>query len=160
MILSGRYAAVVSDYQMPEMDGIALLKQVRKAGSRVPFIIFTGKGREEVAIEALNSGVDFYIQKGGDPKAQFVELANAVRQLSGKRKAEAALLRSEKMLYEAQSLAHLGSWEFNHGTGDLIWSDEVYRIFGLDPGEPMTYDRFLASVHPDDRALVDAVYRY
>lgn len=44
MILSGRYDAVVSDYQMPEMNGIELLKRVREAGSRVPFIIFTGKG--------------------------------------------------------------------------------------------------------------------
>jgi DNA-binding NarL/FixJ family response regulator len=46
----------------------------------VPFIIFTGKGREEVVIEALNSGADFYIQKGGDPKAQFAELAHKIRQ--------------------------------------------------------------------------------
>ncbi|HOI59508.1 MAG TPA: response regulator, partial [Methanoculleus sp.] len=53
MIRTGRYDAVISDYQMPEMDGIELLKQVREAGSRVPFIIFTGRGREEVAIEAL-----------------------------------------------------------------------------------------------------------
>lgn len=159
MILAGRYAAVVSDYQMPEMDGIALLKRVREAGSRVPFIIFTGRGREEVAIEALNNGADFYLQKGGDPKAQFAELANAVRQLAGRQRAEAAVHKTEEMLHKAQSLAHLGSWEFDHGTGRLIWSDETYRIFGLDAGEPPTYEGFLAAVHPDDRALVDTAYR-
>ncbi|MDK2916308.1 MAG: hypothetical protein PWR25_865 [Euryarchaeota archaeon] len=158
MILAGRYDAVVSDYQMPEMDGIELLKRVREAGSRVPFIIFTGKGREEVAIEALNSGADFYIQKGGNPKAQFAELANAVRQLAGRQRAEVAVSRTEKMLHKAQSLAHLGSWEFDHLTGRLTWSDEVYRIFGLDPGEPPTYEDFLAKVHPDDRAAVDTMY--
>ncbi|MHC1629378.1 MAG: PAS domain-containing protein [Methanoculleaceae archaeon] len=68
------FDAIVSDYQMPEFDGIQLLKHIRAHGDKTPFIIFTGKGREEVAIEALNSGADFYLQKGGDPKAQFAEL--------------------------------------------------------------------------------------
>ncbi|MDV2481838.1 PAS domain S-box protein [Methanoculleus sp. Wushi-C6] len=159
MILSGRYDAIVSDYQMPEMDGIALLKEVRKAGSRVPFIIFTGRGREEVAIEALNNGADFYIQKGGNPKTQFAELANAVRQLAGRRRAEAAFRESEEMLHKAESLAHLGSWEFDHRAGRLVWSDEVYHIFGLDPaGQPPSYETFLSMVHPDDRTLFDTTY--
>ena len=158
MIMAGRYDAVVSDYQMPEMDGIDLLKQVREAGNRVPFIIFTGRGREEVAIEALNNGADFYLQKGGNPKTQFAELANAIRQLAGRRRAEAAVRKSEEMLHKAESLAHLGSWEFDHGTGRLTWSDETYRIFGLDPGEPPTYEAFLAAVHPDDRTRVDTMY--
>jgi PAS domain S-box-containing protein len=74
------YDCIISDYQMPVMDGIVFLKTVRSRGSVVPFIIFTGKGREEVVIEALNSGADFYLQKGGDPKAQFVELAHKIRQ--------------------------------------------------------------------------------
>ncbi|KAF5087475.1 Chemotaxis response regulator protein-glutamate methylesterase [anaerobic digester metagenome] len=88
MVRTGRYDVIVSDYIMPEMDGIALLQQVRETGSQVPFIIFTGRGREEVAIEALKSGADFYLAKGGDPRAQFAELANAVRQLAGKQRAE------------------------------------------------------------------------
>jgi len=74
------YDCIISDYQMPVMDGIVFLKTVRSKGNIGPFIIFTGKGREEVVIEALNSGADFYLQKGGDPKAQFVELAHKVRQ--------------------------------------------------------------------------------
>ena len=74
------YDCIISDYQMPIMDGIVFLKTVRSKGNIGPFIIFTGKGREEVVIEALNNGADFYLQKGGDPKAQFVELAHKVRQ--------------------------------------------------------------------------------
>lgn len=88
---SGRYEAVVSDYQMPGMDGITLLKTIRQSGCTVPFIIFTGKGREEVVIEALNSGADFYLQKGGDPRAQFAELAHKLRQAVKARRAENAL---------------------------------------------------------------------
>lgn len=68
------YDIVVSDFQMPDMNGIELLKVLRSGGNTVPFIIFTGKGREEVVIDAINSGADFYLQKGGDPKSQFAEL--------------------------------------------------------------------------------------
>src|SRR5512139_1506616 len=59
------FDAIVSDYQMPEMDGIELLKNVRKSFGNIPFIIFTGRGREEVVIEAINNGADFYIRRGG-----------------------------------------------------------------------------------------------
>ena len=65
---------ILSDYQMPVMDGITFLKEVRLQFADLPFILFTGRGREEVVIEAINNGVDFYLQKGGDPLAQFAEL--------------------------------------------------------------------------------------
>jgi len=83
-----RYDAVVSDYMMPGMDGISLLKEIRKGGDDVPFIMFTGRGREEVVIEAFTSGATFYIQKGGDPLVQFAELSHKIRQAVDKRKAE------------------------------------------------------------------------
>lgn len=79
ILTSAHYDAIISDYQMPGMDGIAFLKVLRSRGDQTPFIIFTGKGREEVVIEALNSGADFYLQKGGDPKAQFAELAHKLK---------------------------------------------------------------------------------
>jgi PAS domain S-box-containing protein len=87
-IAKTQYDAIVSDYQMPEMDGIAFLKKVRAAGNTTPFIIFTGRGREEVAIEALNNGADFYLQKGGDPHAQFAELTHKILQSVNRRRAE------------------------------------------------------------------------
>ena len=51
---------IVSDYQLPDMDGITLLKTLRNTGSRIPFIVFTGRSREQVVIEALNNGADFF----------------------------------------------------------------------------------------------------
>ena len=74
-----RFNAVISDYQMPGMDGIELLKQVRSLYGSLPFLLFTGRGREEVVIEAINNGADFYVQKGGDPLAQFAELGTRSR---------------------------------------------------------------------------------
>ena len=50
----------------------------------IPFILFTGRGREEVVIEAINNGVDFYLQKGGDPKAQFAELGHKIKKAVNK----------------------------------------------------------------------------
>jgi len=90
-----RYDVIVSDYEMPVMNGINFLKMLREAGDTTPFIIFSGRGREEVVIEALNNGADFYIQKGGDPKAQFVELKNQIHHITRRKRAEAALLQSE-----------------------------------------------------------------
>ncbi|MGC9436299.1 MAG: PAS domain S-box protein [Methanomicrobiales archaeon] len=86
---TGDVEVVVSDYQMPGMDGLALLQEVRR-DSDLPFIIFTGRGREEVAIEALNLGADFYLQKGTDTRAQFAELAHVIRQVVARRRAEEA----------------------------------------------------------------------
>jgi len=74
------YDAIISDYQMPVMDGIEFLKRVRASGNTIPFIIFTGRGREEIVIQALNEGADFYLQKGGEPLSQFAELAHKIRQ--------------------------------------------------------------------------------
>jgi DNA-binding response OmpR family regulator len=88
-----RYDLVISDYEMPNMNGLELLKIVRANYADLPFIIFTGRGREEIVIEAINCGVDFYLQKGGDAAAQFTELAHKIRQAISRRKAQEELLR-------------------------------------------------------------------
>jgi PAS domain S-box-containing protein len=86
-----RYDAIVSDYQMPEIDGIEFLNLVRTRFGNIPFLLFTGKGREEVVIQAINNGVDAYIQKGGDPRSQFAELSLRIRKAVGWVRAEQAL---------------------------------------------------------------------
>lgn len=72
------FDAIISDYEMPEMNGINFLKKVRALGYDIPFILFTGRGREHVVIEALHNGATFYLQKGGEPRSQYTELANKV----------------------------------------------------------------------------------
>ena len=93
-----RFDAIISDYQMPEMDGIQFLVEVRNRFGQIPFILFTGRGREQVVIQAINSGADFYLQKGGDPKAQFAELSHKIMQATSRKKAEVALVESEERL--------------------------------------------------------------
>ena len=57
---SGHYDVVVSDYELPQKDGLQFLKELRESKNEIPFILFTGKGRGEVAIKALNLGADGY----------------------------------------------------------------------------------------------------
>jgi hypothetical protein len=64
------------------------------------------------------------------------------------------LRRREAYLAEAQRLSHTGSFGWRPGSGEIVWSDETYRIFEYDPTEKMTFDRIIERVHPDDRALV------
>jgi len=95
MLSLKKYDAIVSDYEMPTMDGIEFLRTIKKEGVEKPFIIFTGRSREEIVIEALNSGADFYLQKGTDPKVQFAELKNMIQQAVMRKRVEEALLQSE-----------------------------------------------------------------
>lgn len=83
--------AIISDYQMPREDGIQFLKWLRARGDPTPFILFTGKGREEVVIEALNNGADSYLQKGGKPEPLYAELAHRTRMAVRKRQADIAV---------------------------------------------------------------------
>lgn len=85
------FDAVVSDYQMPGKNGIEFLREVRASFPSLPFILFTGRGREEVVIQALNEGADFYLQKGGDPKSQFAELSHMILRAVERRNAAAAI---------------------------------------------------------------------
>jgi PAS domain S-box-containing protein len=128
-----QYDAIISDYQMPGTDGINFLKALRSKGDKIPFILFTGRGREEVVIEALNSGADFYLQKGGNPNAQFIELEHKVREAVRRNRAENALRENEERLSKAQIIGLTGCWEFRWDVdGGHMWgSEECYSMFGI-----------------------------
>ncbi len=127
----GTYDAIVSDYQMPEMDGIEFLKTVRGKYGAVPFILFTGRGREEVVIQAINNGVDFYLQKGGDVKAQFAELAHKIRQAVSRRKAEISLIESEKRLTDIINFLPDATFAINRDGIIIAWNRAIEEMTGL-----------------------------
>jgi PAS domain S-box-containing protein len=90
-----KYAAIISDYEMPTQNGLEFLKELREQSHEIPFIMFTGKGREEVIIEALNVGASGYVNKQGDPETVYSELTHNVRVAVEKSQAEEALRDSE-----------------------------------------------------------------
>lgn len=89
------FEVIISDYQMPGMTGIDLLKHLQQQKSSTPFILFTGQGREEIVIEAINNGATYYLQKGGTPKVLFTELEHKIREAIRRQCAEKALLESD-----------------------------------------------------------------
>ena len=133
MMEQTRYDAIISDYQMPVMNGIDFLKELRSEGNKVPFILFTGRGREEVVIEALNSGADFYLQKGGNPSSQFLELEHKVKEVVRRNRAEGALKENEERLKRAQAIGRTGCWEFTwDGHDGNVWgSEESFLMFEI-----------------------------
>jgi PAS domain S-box-containing protein len=92
------YDVIVADYQMLGKNGLEFLKELREKGNDTPFIIFTGKGREEVAIKALNLGADGYFSKHGEPETVYGELAHGIRQAVERKKADMKIWEREERL--------------------------------------------------------------
>jgi len=131
------YDAVVADYQMPGMDGIAFLKEVRASGNTVPFILFTGRGREEIVIQALNEGADFYLQKGGDPVAQFLELSHKVKQAAGRKKAEASLHDLERREQDIINFLPDPTFAIDRNGAVIAWNRAIEEMTGVPAQEMM-----------------------
>jgi DNA-binding response OmpR family regulator len=90
--------AIVCDYWMLGKNGLEFLKELRNGGNNIPFIMFTGKGREEVTVKVLNLGADRYFHKIGDPETVYGELAHGIRQVVESKRAEEALKESKNYL--------------------------------------------------------------
>ena len=90
-----------------------------------------------------------------DAAGQAKKMLGVVQDIDARKRAELALVESEHQLREAQTLAHLGNWVADLVTGELTWSNEIYRIFGHEPGSfTPSIEAFWQAVHPDDLALV------
>jgi PAS domain S-box-containing protein len=93
-----------------------------------------------------------------DSKGRPVEVLGVTRDISEQLAAEEEIRRSREALIDTQRIAHVGSWERDLSTGALTWSDEVYRIFGLDPSGPrIDPDQFVSLVHSEDREMVSGL---
>jgi len=87
-----------------------------------------------------------------DAHGRTVKTYGVNQDITERKRAEEKLKESEAGLAEAQRIAHIGNWERDFVTGELHWSDEIYRIFGLEvSGSGISFEIFLNAIHPDDR---------
>lgn len=104
-----------------------------------------------LALQKFNDELEVRIDE------RTLELKNEVDK---RKQIQRDLQDSEKLLKEAQIIGKLGHWELTFETGKLEWSDEIYRIFGLQPQEfKATYEAFLKKIHPEDTRKVDSIFK-
>jgi PAS domain S-box-containing protein len=154
------YDLILSDYQMPDMDGICFLKEVRSKFGNIPFILFTGKGREEVVIEAINNGADFYVQKGGDPRSQFAELAHKIRIAVERRKAVDALRDSEQRLADIINFLPDATFAINAHGVVIAWNKAIEKMTSIPAAEMLgkgNYEYAIPFYHERRPILIDIV---
>lgn len=100
-------------------------------------------------------GTERWIRETGDVirsnDGTPLKMIGVAQDVTARHNADEALKENAAQLNQAQQIAHLGHWSWDVASGQLYWSDEIYRIFGYKPGEiEPTYEKFIATLHPDD----------
>ena len=128
----------------------------------IELVIHTGKDFAHDYRLLLGGGTIKHVQSTGHPVtnkfSEIIEIIGAAAEITDRVYAEQALKRSEFYLAQAERISHTGCWARNTRTGEVFWSEEEWRIFGLDPKKTeLTYQVFLNVIHPDDRPLVETI---
>jgi DNA-binding response OmpR family regulator len=153
------FDCIFLDYNMPEMDGLHVLNNIRKIDMNTPVIMLTGQKDEKMIVKLMLEGASDYISKNALTEETLrLSVENALRVFHIKKEkqiAEAALKQSEARLAEAQRIAHIGNWEYDYDTKILFLSEEAQRILGntKDNLYPSPLD-FSGHVHPGDMGTV------
>lgn len=125
--------------------------------------IAAGKEWRGEVINKKKNGEDYWayisISSVKDEQGRPINYIGIQEDITERKRIEDALLQSERKLKESQKIARLGQWELDLTTNTLYWSDEIYRIFDIDPDKfGASYEAFIETIHPDDREAVDRAY--
>lgn len=142
---------IVSDYEMPGMDGIELLREVREVNDRLPFILFTSRGSEEVASEAISAGVTDYIQKQMHAE-QYELLAKRIRNATDHYRTERALRESEELYRTVVERSHSAIFIYQDETLRFV-NERACRLTERDESE-LVGTSVWSLLHPEDRERV------
>ena len=144
---------VVSDYNMPGTDGIEFLQAVREEYPDLPFILFTGKGSETVASDAIAAGVTDYLQKESGSE-QYELLANRIENAVHARRESQRADQQEQLMRLTEFAGGTGGFEIDVDSGDLLLTDGTHRLAGLADDAQITLEEAIELYHPDDQADV------
>lgn len=141
---------VVSDYDMPGKNGIEFLKAVRETTPDLPFILFTGKGSESVASDAMAAGVTDYLQKGSGAE-RYELLANRIMNAVQAQRATEETTRQRELMRLTELAGDTGGWELDLETEEFRLTDGTRRLTGICPTDTLTLEGAINMYHPDDR---------
>ncbi|GAA0508163.1 PAS domain S-box-containing protein [Halorubrum aquaticum] len=143
---------VVSDYDMPERNGIEFLEDVRERYPDLPFILYTGKGSEEIASEAISTGVTDYLQKEAGT-SQYTVLANRIGNAVEQHRSRQAVRETERKLSEVAERTDDVLFMFSGDWSELLFINTAYEEIWGGSIEELEADptAFLDLVHPEDR---------
>ncbi|MGE4043815.1 MAG: response regulator [Acetobacteraceae bacterium] len=143
------------DNRLPAGNGLNLIEQARAAGLCRPVVMLTAFEIPEVELAAAEAGANDFLVKG-----EFTPqmLARAVRYARSNATAIEAARRAERRFAMAQDAANIGTWDWDIRSNTVIWSPQLYAIFGVDPSVPPSdlYACWLNALHPDDRDAAQA----
>lgn len=146
---------ILADHSLFQFNSSEALRIFKSTQLHIPFILVTGTVSEEFAVNILNQGADDYLLKNNLarlPSAVLKSLEKYDFERERQRYVE-NIIANEALMKEAERLAHFGSWEADSASGEVKWSDEIFRIYGYEPGEVRPgHDIILHHIHPDDRA--------
>jgi len=145
---------IVSDYDMPRMNGLEFLDAIRDEYPDLPFILFTGKGSEEIASEAISKGATDYLQKKGGTE-QYELLANRVRNVAEKYRSTKEAEQTRRRLENISESTSDCLWMFDRDWEELLFISGYEDVWKRSSETLEKNPRdFLNGVHPDDRAFV------
>jgi len=152
---------VMTDINMPLMNGIAMARQIKEIDPDATIVAVTAHSDTTYLLNAIEIGIDHYLLKPVNYDELFGVIDKIVEKIALKRLVHEQLeriRRREQQLSEAQKITHLGSWEWDAASGQLVCSDELFRILGLEPEQAVpSYRAFLELVHPADREALEKV---
>ena len=148
-LVANGVGCVLLDLSLPDAQGLEGLLALRRLRPDVPIVVLSGNGDEAVGYEAVQQGAQDYLVKG---RIDDESLTRSIRYAIERKHGEETLARREAMFREAEEVGGSGSWEWDLATNRLTWSDNLYRIFGLEPGsfEP-SLERYIERFVPDGR---------
>src|SRR5450759_2878224 len=152
---------IISDFSLPQFDGMEALLIRNKTAPLIPFILVTESVNEEVAVDCMKAGADDYVLKDNLSRLgpSVINSINKIKILKEKKAAEKELERSNLRLQKTQTIAHIGNWELDLSAKSIWVSDEALKIYGF---ENSSYEIPLETVQkiplPEYRLILDEAF--
>ncbi len=154
-LLQQQFDCVFLDYRLPDGDGLSLVQQVLNLGIKVPLVVLTGQGDEQIAVQVIKAGAYDYLSKSKLSSENLSQiLRNAIRFHQAEKEVELAKLRlqeSEERYRLVLEAANDGIWDWYCATDEVYCNDRLLDIIGVSRSEfSLTPAAFTELMHPED----------